>query len=42
VALAFAALLVQGWTWGLWSPEALTTSWDGLVGGGAVAAAASP
>ncbi len=42
VALAFAALLVQGWTWGLWSPEALQATWAGLVGGGSVAGAPSP
>jgi hypothetical protein len=42
VALAFAALLLQGWTWGLWSPDALRATWDVLVGGGAVAAAPSP
>ena len=42
VALAFAALLVQGWTWGLWSPDALLTTWSGLVGSGSVAAFASP
>lgn len=39
VALAFAALLLQGWTWGLWSPDALQATWTGLVGGGSVAAA---
>ncbi len=42
VALAFAALLVQGWTWGLWSPEALQATWAGLVGGGSVGGAPSP
>ena len=42
VALAFAALLVQGWTWGLWSPDALQATWSGLVGGGSVASSVSP
>lgn len=39
VALAFAALLAQGWTWGLWSPDALATTWDAVVGGGSAARA---
>ncbi len=42
VALAFAALLLQGWTWGLWSPDALRTTLDALVGGAAVAGVANP
>ncbi len=42
VALAFAALLLQGWTWGLWSPDALLATWAGLVGGGSVAGVPSP
>ena len=42
VALAFAALLLQGWTWGLWSPDALQATWTALVGGASVAAAPSP
>lgn len=27
VVVAFVALLAQGWTWGLWSPEALAATW---------------
>ena len=42
VALAFAALLLQGWSWGLWSPDALQATWSGLVGGGSVVAFGSP
>ncbi len=42
VVLAFVALLVQGWTWGLWSPDALQATWTALVGGGSVAGVPSP
>ncbi|MDF1521498.1 MAG: serine hydrolase [Trueperaceae bacterium] len=41
-AVAFAALLTQGWVWGLWSPEALQATWTDLVGGPAVAVARTP
>ncbi len=30
IAAAFAALLAQGWIWGLWSPEALANTWSAL------------
>ncbi|MFN2323345.1 MAG: serine hydrolase domain-containing protein [Trueperaceae bacterium] len=42
VALAFVALLLQGWTWGVWSPDALQATWAGLVGGGSVGGVPSP
>jgi hypothetical protein len=42
VAIAFAALLTQGWVWGLWSPAALQATWTDLVGGPAVAAPRTP
>ncbi len=32
IAAAFTALLVQGWIWDVWSPEALTTTWTALTG----------